>query len=169
MRKRYIIITCSTILIVGLGLILAYLYNETRRRREYDRLRDSMVRRRIQKDIGMDNLEEALVSSQRVFRDSYGYNLLAELAADDREPAYSEQAVIRHDMELYFEKVIDMMRREAPSLSDTEISYCIYRYLGVDWRLAMGLVNRSSSYAGRLKQYIQKKIPAEWMRLFFQQ
>ncbi|MBO7589515.1 MAG: tetratricopeptide repeat protein [Bacteroidaceae bacterium] len=168
-RKRYIIITCSTILIVGLGLILAYLYNETRRRREYERLRDSMVRRRIQKDIGMDNMEEALKSSSRVFRDSYGYNLLSELAADDREPVFSERAVIKHDMELYFEKVIDMMRREVPSLSETEISYCIYRYLGVNWRLSMELVNRSSSYAGRLKQYIQKKIPAEWMRLFFQQ
>lgn len=61
--------------------------------------------------------------------------------------------------ELYFEKPIAIMKGAVTSLSDTEVMYCIYRYLGVNWRLCMELVNRSASYSGRLKQYILKKIP----------
>ena len=168
-RKRYLIISGSFVMIVTLLLVLIYLYHENRRRREYDRLCDSLVRRQIERDIAVSSLEDALNSSRALFRNSHGYSLLSQLSAGDREPEYSEQTVIRHDVELYFEKAVEIMKQQVPSLSSTEISYCIYRYLGVDWRLSMELINRSSSYSGRLKQYILKKIPADWGRFFFNQ
>ncbi len=59
------------------------------------------------------------------------------------------------------------MKATVPSLSQTEVMYCIYRYLGVNWRLCMELIHRSQSYSGRLKQYILKKIPSEWEKLLF--
>ncbi|MBO6078725.1 MAG: hypothetical protein J6P66_08245 [Bacteroidaceae bacterium] len=166
-RKRYLIISVSLILIVVLVLLLIYLYHENQRRRRYDLLCDSLIRRQIAGKIPEDTLENSLESSCKLFKNSAGYTLLQELSVVDRAPESSELSVIRHDTELYFEKPIVIMKSVIVTLSDTEVMYCIYRYLGVNWRLCMELINRSANYSGRLKQYILKKIPDEWATLFF--
>lgn len=166
-KKRYLILSTSLILITVMALILIILYIENRRRRQYEQLCDSLIRRQIAPEIQEDSLGKALESSRSQFMNSMGYTLLQELSVADRVPESSEVSVIRHDTELYFEKPITIMKRAATSLSGTEVMYCIYRYLGVNWRLCMELINRSASYSGRLKQYILKKIPEEWNTLFF--
>ena len=166
-KKRYLILSTSLILITFMALILIILYLENRRRRQYEQMRDSLIRRQIAPEIQEDSLEKALESSRLQFMNSMGYTLLQELSIVDRAPESSELTVIRHDTELYFEKPITIMKGAAASLSSTEIMYCIYRNLGVNWRLCMELINRSASYSGRLKQYILKKIPEEWNTLFF--
>ena len=166
-RERYLILSVSLTLIVVLVLLLVYFYHENQRRRRYDLLYDSLIRRQISSEIPEDSLEKALESSRTLFKESVGYSLLQELSVVDRVPESSELSVIRHNMELYFEKPMAIMKGVVPSLSDTEVMYCIYRYMGVNWRLCMELINRSASYSGRLKQYILKKIPDEWATLFF--
>ena len=166
-RKRYLIISVSLILIVVLVLLLIYLYHENQRRRRYDLLCDSLIRRQIAGKIPEDTLENSLESSCKLFKNSAGYTLLQELSVVDRAPESSELSVIRHDTELYFEKPIAIMKSVIVTLSDTEVMYCIYRYMGVNWRLSMELINRSANYSGRLKQYILKKIPEEWAVLLF--
>ena len=166
-RKRYLILSTSLILITVMALILIILYHENRRRRQYEQMCDSLIRRQIAPEIQGDSLEKALESSRLQFMNSMGYTLLQELSVVDRAPESSELSVIRHDTELYFEKPITIMKGAATTLSGTEVMYCIYRYLGVNWRLCMELINRSASYSGRLKQYILKKIPEEWNTLFF--
>ena len=167
-KKRYVILTVSIIAVAILALSLLYLYQENRRRRRYDQLCDSLIRRRIADEIPEDSLETALASSRQLFMGSIGYTMLQELSTVDRVPEPSELSVIRHNTELYFEKPMSIMKAVAPSLSQTEVMYCIFRYLGVNWRLCMELVNRSPSYSGRLKQYILKKIPQDWVKLLFQ-
>ncbi len=166
-RKRYLILFISLVVILVLVLILILQYTESRRRKRYDLLCDSLIRRQIAPEIPEDSLEKALESSRSLFKDSVGYTLLQELSIADRVPESQELSVIRHNTELYFEKPIAIMKGVVTSLSDTEVMYCIYRYLGVNWRLCMELVNRSASYSGRLKQYILKKIPEEWTNLLF--
>lgn len=167
-KKRYLILTFSIIAIAILVLILIYLYHENRRRRRYDLLCDSLIRRQLASEIPEDSLETALESSKSLFFHSVGYTMLQELSTIDRMPESSELSVIRHNIELYFEKPIAIMKAVVPSLSQVEVMYCIYRYLGVNWRFCMELINRSPSYSGRLKQYILKKIPSEWVSLLFQ-
>ncbi len=166
-RKRYLILFISLVIILVLVLILILQYNESRRRKRYDLLCDSLIRRQITPEIPEDSLKNALESSRSLFMKSVGYTLLQELSTVDRAPESQELSVIRHNTELYFEKPIAIMKGVVTSLSDTEVMYCIYRYLGVNWRLCMELVNRSASYSGRLKQYILKKIPDEWANLLF--
>ena len=166
-RKRYLILSVSLILIVVLVLLLIYFYHENQRRRQYDLLCDSLIRRQISGEIPEDTLENSLESSRNLFKNSVGYTLLQELSVVDRVPESSELSVIRHDTELYFEKPIAIMKSVVITLSDTEVMYCIYRYLSVNWRLSMDLINRSASYSGRLKQYILKKLQDEWANLFF--
>ena len=166
--KRYLILTSSIITVALLMFILLYLYQENRRRRRYEQLCDSLIRRQIEDDIPEDSLENALESSRSLFLNSVGHTMLQELSVIDRIPESSELSVIRHNTELYFEKPMAIMKAEVPSLSQTEVMYCIYRYLGVNWRLCMELIHRSPSYSGRLKQYILKKIPSEWNRMLFQ-
>lgn len=166
-QKRYLILSTSLILITVLALILIILFIENRRRRQYDLLYDSLIRRQIAPEMKEDSLEKALESSRSLFMNSVGYTMLQELSVIDRVPESSELSVIRHNTELYFEKPITIMKSAVTSLSDTEIMYCIYRYMGVNWRLGMELINRSANYSGRLKQYILKKIPEEWDTLFF--
>ena len=167
-KKRYVILTVSIIAVAILALSLLYLYQENRRRRRYDQLCDSLIRRRISGEIPEDSFETALASSRQLFMGSIGYTMLQELSSVDRVPESSELSVIRHNTELYFEKPIAIMKAVVPSLSQIEVMYCLFRYLGVNWRLCMELVNRSPSYSGRLKQYILKKIPSEWVKLLFQ-
>ena len=167
-KKRYLILTFSIIAVAILALSLIYLYHENRRRRRYDLLCDSLIRRQLAANIPEDSLENALESSRSLFHNSVGYTMLLELSTVDRMPESSELSVIRHNTELYFEKPIAIMKAVVPSLSQIEVMYCIYRYLGVNWRLCMELVNRAPSYSGRLKQYILKKIPPEWNKLLFQ-
>jgi len=166
-KKRYLILTVSIIAVAILLLSLIYLYQENRRRKRYEQLCDSLIRRRMA-DIPEDSLEKTLASSRQLFINSVGYTMLQELSTVDRMPESSELSVIRHNTELYFEKPMAIMRAVVPSLSQIEVMYCIYRYLGVNWRLCMELVNRSPSYSGRLKQYILKKIPQDWSKLLFQ-
>lgn len=166
-KKRYLILSTSLILITVLALILIILFIENRRRKQYDLLYDSLIRRQIAPEIQEDSLEKALESSRLLFMNSVGYTLLQELSVVDRVPESSELSVIRHNTELYFEKPITKMKGAVNSLSNTEVMYCIYRYMGVNWRLCMELINRSANYSGRLKQYILKKIPEEWGALFF--
>jgi tetratricopeptide (TPR) repeat protein len=165
--KRYLILTSSIITVALLMFILLYLYQENRRRRRYEQLCDSLIRRRIENDIPEDSLEKALESSRSLFINSVGHTMLQDLSVVDRMPESSELSVIRHNTELYFEKPMAIMKATVPSLSQTEVMYSIYRYLGVNWRLCMELINRSQSYSGRLKQYILKKIPSEWEKLLF--
>ena len=166
-KKRYLILTSSIITVALLMFILLYLYQENRRRRRYEQLCDSLIRRQIEDDIPEDSLENALESSRSLFLNSVGHTMLQELSVVDRIPESSELSVIRHNTELYFEKPMAIIKAEVPSLSQTEVMYCIYRYLGVNWRLCMELIHRSPSYSGRLKQYILKKIPSEWEKLLF--
>ena len=166
--KRYLILTTSIVSVALLILVLLYMYQENRRRRRYEQLCDSLIRRQIEDDIPEDSLENALESSRSLFLNSVGHTMLQELSVVDRIPESSELSVIRHNTELYFEKPMAIMKAEVPSLSQTEVMYCIYRYLGVNWRLCMELIHRSPSYSGRLKQYILKKIPSEWNRMLFQ-
>ncbi|MBO7112266.1 MAG: hypothetical protein J6W18_10000 [Bacteroidaceae bacterium] len=166
-QKRFFILSTSLILITVLALILIILFIENRRRRQYDLLYDSLIRRQIAPEMQEDSLEKALESSRSLFMNSVGYTMLQELSVIDRVPESSELSVIRHNTELYFEKPITTMKSAVTSLSDTEVMYCIYRYMGVNWRLCMELINRSANYSGRLKQYILKKIPEEWGALFF--
>ena len=166
-KKRYLILFVSLILISVLALIMVILYLENRRRKQYDLLCDSLIRRQISQEIHEDSFEKLLESSRLHFQSSVGYSLLQELSVVDRVPESQEISVIKHNTELYFEKTIAVMKSVVASLSDTEIMYCLYRYLGVNWRLCMELINRSANYSGRLKQYILKKIPEEWGSLFF--
>lgn len=166
-KKRYLILTVSIISVALLMLVLLYLYQENRRRRRYEQLCDSLVRRQIADEIPEDSLENALESSRSLFINSVGHTMLQELSVVDRMPESSELSVIRHNTELYFEKPMAIMKAAVPSLSQIEVMYCIYRYLGVNWRLCMELIHRSPSYSGRLKQYILKKIPSEWNKLLF--
>ena len=166
-RKRYLILFISLVHIAVLVLISILLYYERLRRKRYDLLCDSLIRRQIDSAIPEDSLENALESSRSLFMNSVGNTLLQELSVVDRVPESQELSVIRHNTELYFEKPMAIMKGVVPSLSDIEVMYCIYRYLGVNWRLSMELVNRSASYSGRLKQYILKKIPYEWANLLF--
>lgn len=165
--KRYLILTVFIISVALLMLILLYLYQENRRRKRYEQLCDSLVRRQIENEIPEDSLEKALESSRSLFINSVGHTMLQELSVVDRMPESSELSVIRHNTELYFEKPMAIMKAAVPSLSQTEVMYCIYRYLGINWRLCMELIHRSPSYSGRLKQYIIKKIPAEWNKMLF--
>ena len=167
-KKRYLILTVSIISVALLLLSLIYQYQENRRRRRYEQLCDSLIRRHITSEISEDSLETALASSRRLFMNSVGYTMLQELSTVDRMPESSELSVIRHNTELYFEKPMAIMKAVVPSLSQIEVMYCIYRYMGVNWRLCMELVNRSPSYSGRLKQYILRKIPQDWSKLLFQ-
>lgn len=167
-KKRYLILTVSMIAVALLVLSLLYQYQENRRRRRYEQLCDSLIRRQIANKIPEDSLEDTLASSHQLFMGSVGYTMLQELSVVDRVPESSELSVIRHNTDLYFEKPMAIMKAVVPSLSQTEVMYCIYRYLGVNWRLCMELVNRSPSYSGRLKQYILKKIPQDWVKLLFQ-
>ena len=167
-KIRYIILTVSIILIALLVLSLLYQYQENRRRRRYEQLCDALIRRQIANKIPEDSLEDTLATSRQLFMNSVGYTMLQELSTVDRMLESSELSVIRHNTELYFEKPMAIMKAIVPSLSQIEIMYCIYRYLGVNWRLCMELVNRSPNYSGRLKQYILKKIPPEWSKLLFQ-
>ena len=167
-NKRYLILTVSIISLTILVLILLYQYYDNRRRKQYEQLCDSLIRRQIAREITEDSLETALASSRQLFMKSVGYTMLQQLSSVDRMPESSELSVIRHNAELYFEKPMAIMKAVVPSLSQIEVMYCIYRYLGVNWRLCMELVNRSPSYSGRLKQYILKKIPQDWNKLLFQ-
>jgi len=166
-KIRYIILTVSIISVTLLVLSLLYQYQENRRRRRYEQLYDSLIRRQIANKIPEDSLEDTLASSRQLFMNSVGYTMLQELSTIDRVPESSELSVIRHNTELYFEKPMAIMKAIVPSLSQIEVMYCIYRYLGVNWRLCMELVNRSLNYSGRLKQYILKKIPQDWIKLLF--
>lgn len=167
-KIRYLILTVSIISVAILALTLIYQYHENRRRRRYNLLCDSLIRKQLATKVPEDSLENALESSRSLFLNSVGHTMLQELSTVDRMPESSELSVIRHNTELYFEKPIAIMKSVVPSLSHIEVMYCIYRYLGVNWRLVMELVNRSPNYSGRLKQYILKKIPPEWNNMLFQ-
>ena len=164
-RKRTIL---ASVFITILIILFIVLYYTSKSRNVYIEKCDELRKKELSTvQPHTKNMSEMLKSATGLFKSSNGYTLILCLQDGNRAPDYSEIAVITHDVDLYYASVMDYLRNSAPSLSDKEIRYCIYKYLGVGSRSCMDLLGRSQNYASTLKRYVRGKLPEDLFKMLF--
>lgn len=115
----------------------------------------------------MEELTSLLADCSAVFKKTEEYRILKTYRTRDNRLSFDERLAIAKSVERSFAQLFDMMKADAPTLSDSDLLFCALSIQGFE-TVAIAECLTVTKDAIRMRKFrLREKLPEKWFSLLF--
>ena len=115
----------------------------------------------------MEELTSLLADCSALFKETEEYRILKTYRTRDNRLSFDERLAIAKSVERSFAQLFDLMRADAPTLSDSDLLFCALSIQGFE-TVAIAECLTVTKDAIRMRKFrLREKLPEKWFSLLF--